>query len=180
MGPTAPSFWRGTIEMQRDRVLCGWNAWQDEHRRHPDRSADPADGFATCLLHDFGPMLADAHFMLVAIRRLEMCCRQMHRVSGNRLILDALDQFAAAVPSAKHVRDVLEHFDAYASCEGRRPETGAQGHWMPRLSFDPDPALNVGDLSVDLLSAADAAVELAETVGAAWRDHISVVFTPAI
>lgn len=65
IGPTSPAYWGAVIEMQRRRIERGCEAFASR-RPHPDRSS-PFDGFGASFMHENGPILADVHFLLIAI-----------------------------------------------------------------------------------------------------------------
>lgn len=92
---------------------------------------------------------------------------------------DALDRFTSAVPDAKNARDVLDHFDDYASGVGNLAHPGA--HRRSRtpssvaatkftISYERGSAnhfiLRFGELQINVFEASQAAQSLAEAMAA--------------
>lgn len=153
--------WLSAVELQRDRLL------------------NDATG---------GVWLADGAFFAFALRNLLRAVEVAQQVSGADDVADALAEFHHAVPAAKELRDVLEHFDRYWLGLGdlqhpsrprraRRAEEasdpwkdhrrrhappGSFGFqvWRTNGSF----VIAAGELTVDVVSASDSARTLAERV----------------
>lgn len=53
-------------------------------------------------------------FFAFALRNLHRAAEIAQEVTGSTEVSDALAEFDRAIPSAKDLRDVLEHFDAYS------------------------------------------------------------------
>jgi hypothetical protein len=156
------------VELQQARLLDAQRALSS----HEWPAATPVaarQAFQDAAMTLAAPRTADALLLLTAIRRLEAVCERIYRHTQDIDVRDALRRFREEVPHAKDLRDVLEHLDGYAVGAGHRPKTGAQEHWWPRVGADPDPFVTVGDLHVDLLPAAKAAVELSHHVQSIWH-----------
>ena len=171
VGPTSPAFWRGVLQLQCHRLRDA-NSALAEHRWPSDYPPDAREAFTDANLTLAAGRFAEALLLLTAIRRLELVTERIAEHTGDEAIAAALASFRDDVPDAKDLRDVLEHLDQYAVGQGRRPRTGAQGHWWPRVGYDHGRTfVTIGDLHVDLDAAAAAAVELAHRTEAAWRKH---------
>lgn len=74
----------------------------------------------------------------------------------------ALAMFRERVPDLREIRDSLEHSDAYFLGEGTRQKKGTFGNWSFSLTNDGGGGvvLKIGSLSVELVSAYDAATDL--------------------
>src|SRR5262245_15109829 len=67
LGPS-PAFWSEATQIQLARIEQGAKAHQ-AREPHRDRR-DTFDGFGASLMHDLGPMQADAYFLLHAVRHV--------------------------------------------------------------------------------------------------------------
>jgi hypothetical protein len=112
---------------------------------------------------------ADAALMAVAVRNVLRAAEAVAALGTDADLDAALATFRAKLPGVKDLRDVLEHFDAYASNHGRLQRAGeAPGGYRvfyerPVLRY----MLHVGDLVLDVDDAAEAAGDLTEvTLGA--------------
>jgi hypothetical protein len=162
IGSITPAFWGEVVQMQLCRIERGAEA----HRRrepHPERGS-AADGFAASLSHGFGPIQADAYFLLAAVRHiLTLADRYAERFDSDR-VRGALVQFEAEAPHAKDLRDVLTHLEDYAIGRGRHRHFEADGQWWIQVGLDFDRGeynVRAGTLLVELRRTARAAVVLA-------------------
>src|SRR4051812_12176223 len=80
VGSFSPSFLAAVVQLQLDRVDRGVRAHVDR-RTHPERT-DPFDGFGASMTNNFGPLEADAFFLLITIDRLRRLCRSYERMLG--------------------------------------------------------------------------------------------------
>jgi hypothetical protein len=78
----------------------------------------------------------------------------------------AINEFETAVPDAKTVRDVLEHFDEYLRGKGNHPLDHSLGFSID-LGND-DVVLRFGGASLSLQTAADAAEKLTADLRDCW------------
>jgi hypothetical protein len=132
IGSASPSFWAEVARMQLQRIERGAEA----HRRrelHPERRSD-RDGFAAALA-PFGPMQADAYFLLVAVRHLLDLADRYGERYGEAAVRALRARFDAAAPDAKDLRDVLSHLEEYVVGRGKRKRFEADGQWLIQLGM---------------------------------------------
>jgi hypothetical protein len=165
VGATSPAYWSAVVELQLRRLEEGIAA-HTARRDHPARGPNSfADGFSASLMHSFGPMQADAYFLLVAVRHVLAIADRAAAHLDLAPTRAAIVRFQREVPDAKDLRDVTAHLDEYATGGGKLKDRGIQGHGM--IQVGTDAVMRAGELKVDLRRAANAAVDLARTVNSA-------------
>ncbi len=122
----------------------------------------------------------DVHFMLVAIRQILRYGEKYAKLIDDERLQRGLAAFAAAAPNLAHLRDMLEHLDEYVTGEGRFQEKISMEprRLLPifvETSRDPeeDFELLLGDYSIPVKGAAEAAIMLGELLEEVWKDHFS-------
>jgi hypothetical protein len=115
-------------------------------------------------------LIGTALMLTVAIHQVLVFEHRVRRLTGDAELAHARQHFDAAGPGAEALRDLVAHLDAYAVGEGHR-QTGRTPapiserymspliHWGNGRTF-----LTLGDDQLDLRTAADAAVDLAQVV----------------
>jgi len=103
--------------------------------------------------------LADAFMLAGALRGLLRAAEFALDLGGGDAEQEVMKRFLDAVPSAKQARDVLEHFDEYASGRGRDPQVE---RFAPRVIYDGQGGVElvVPPYSIDFVQAGQAASEL--------------------
>jgi hypothetical protein len=172
--------WAFVLELQRSRL----RQLQVEGRRLMElmRSQRPVSDWWQQGIHWQSQLLADGHFLLIAVRHV------LHLARHLRDYTPADDHRAEAVLEAfvegRHgraelVRGILEHFDRYW-IEGKQdPRKGMSGWPMPiqaNIGGSDELYLLVGQNDLELLPLADDALELTEGLYAVWTE----VTPPAI
>lgn len=103
--------------------------------------------------------LADAFMLAGALRGLLRAAEFALELGGGDAEQDVVRRFLDAVPNAKQARDVLEHFDEYASGRGRDRQVKG---FTPRIIYDGKGGVElvVPPYAIDLVRADQAAGEL--------------------
>jgi hypothetical protein len=116
---------------------------------------------------------------LRALRRCaEMQVKELSRLEvtgGSRALLDGeIEKFDLAVPGAKSVRDILEHFDDYARGEGQLQRAAMRDHG---LDLDEAAVMYWGggyDPATEQVTEGPFVVRIPEAVEAASRLHHAI------
>lgn len=111
----------------------------------------------------------DARFLAVAIRNVLRGATWAYNVIGGeprKMVLAALTQFDNALPDAVDVRDILEHFDAYAQGRGERQKDNSMRNPLEYyVRYEKQYALVLADSHhLDAQTGAAAAMTLADSV----------------
>ena len=103
-----------TVAYERARRLANLAVWTVKLQLRRLQSNEPED-------EDFSfRKWADFHFLVVALTRLRRAAELAAKVSSIKSKMrDALQQFDAALPNRKKMRDVAEHIDDYGFDGGK-------------------------------------------------------------
>jgi len=168
--------WAYAVELQRSRL----QELQAEGRRFSEflRSSSP-EGLARFSLEELSEwtsrLVADSHFLLVAVRHVLQLARHLRdRTSDDDHRADALLKafLRGQHGRAEMIRGILEHFDRYW-IEGKQDRRKGMSGWpKPVLPVDVGDKLHlhVGANQVDLLVLADDALELAHKLYEVWSE----------
>ena len=106
----------------------------------------------------------DAHFFAIALRNL-LRAVDMAATYCPEVVKTGLSRFNEAVPSAKNIRDVLEHFDDYDIGKGKLQRAGMEmALGAISLDIQGDRVIFAGDLHLSLETAAAEATALVDKV----------------
>lgn len=174
-GVASPGFWRAVVATQIERI-------EEEQARLVESTSPGADPFDFReAIAERGPIQADTHFLLIAVRHVLRYHAQYLKLTNDQRLIDAEASFNAAIPHVTVLRNVLEHLDEYAVGEGRLQRDGeVADHAAPALHFQsPDDAaaeieLRLADRSVPLKATARATIRLAGLLIQVWNDNFTV------
>ena len=167
--------WAYAVELQRSRL----QELQAEGRRFSEflRSSSP-EGLARFSLEELSEwtsrLVADSHFLLVAVRHVLQLARHLRDRTSDDHRADAL---LKAFLRGKHgraemIRGILEHFDRYW-IEGKQDRRRGMSGWpkpvLP-VGMGDKLHLHIGANQVDLLVLADDALGLAHKLYEVWSE----------
>jgi hypothetical protein len=122
----------------------------------------------------------DARQFVAALRRIERfammeqdACRQVAPEAAH-VLGQAIEVFATAVPGARHARDVLEHYDAYAVGKGHRQASAASdlARQYSRFGYDPrTDQIQIGPYQINVTDAVTHARQLTAAVHTAVQAY---------
>lgn len=161
------ALWTKGVEHQLARVRAVGYRHRLNHSPHPDEKRDDPD--AEWQLH------CDVYFLALAIRRVVLFHDLFSRGSGDARLKAARRVFDQAAPSAKALRDFLEHLDEYL-LDSPRKHMNFPGRAAPvlRLRWQADNVLVLfGPYEVDVTLAAVAAIELGRATTEVWEEHLA-------
>jgi len=106
---------------------------------------------------------SDAALLAVAVRNVLRAAIAVAALGDDEVLDAAIKAFDAALPGASDLRDVLEHFDAYEARRGNLQKSGRMEAYHVFYERGADHyVLHVGDLALEVDTATDAAIDLAE------------------
>ncbi len=111
----------------------------------------------------------DGYLLVIAVRQVYASALAMNKgvLGTDRILRSAIEDFLIDHPAAKHVRDILIHFDEYEIGNGSLQKEGKMGRLDIRLERNDATTiwLVLADgVRIELSSAADAALQLADQV----------------
>src|SRR3954465_2864215 len=167
-------LWGRAVDDQLTRVIEA----SDRHRlgHAPDRPGVSKDPDAERRLH------SDTYFLALAVRRVLRFADAIAKQVRDERLDRARDEFLAAAPQLKDMRDIFEHLDEYLLGEGKAQREGRiAGRVAPILELRWDCAnvvVRFGSEALDLTLAAQAAVRLASQAAAVWESHLDAMLEP--
>jgi hypothetical protein len=160
-------YWRRAVETQWIRVLDAAAAWRNDDVKSVD---DPNFMGAYETLH------FEAVFLLTAINNVRVYAVAIVKRTADQRVQQAIEDFDAAAPRVKELRDFITHLDEYLVGGGRYRGT---------LTFVPDGGpmvlsrpsecevtLMYGDVKLSLGAASRAATTLADAMFPVVWEHV--------
>ncbi len=167
--------WAYAVELQRSRL----RELQAEGHRLSELLRGSPEELAKVSMEQLiewnSRLVADSHFLLVAVRHVLQLARHLRdRTSDDDHRADALLKafLRGQHGRAEMIRGILEHFDRYW-IEGKQDRRKGMSGWpKPVLPVDVGDKLHlhVGANQVDLLVLADDALELAHKLYEVWSE----------
>jgi hypothetical protein len=166
-GDLSPDLWAQAIREQQARVTAASTALSEQAQR---------GGMEMTNLEPFRRVRYEGHFLLVAIAHVLKIREVFFDLTHDARLAEAQQQFDAAAPDAKHLRDMLEHMDRYAFGTGRLQVAGEvdknAAFQIITLMINTGRVRFRFDKEVDLEAAASAALEVAAVAAEVRRDHV--------
>lgn len=136
MHPTSPSFWRDAVDLQAERMVeCLEGVF-------PDAFDEKFHGWWQL----GGRAFLEAQFLCVAMRNSTRFQDKILAMTGSPELREACATLRSEFPNLRHLRDIVEHVDEYATGSGNLQRSGVMAH-------DPDgrfPLMYVGGQDVTL------------------------------
>lgn len=168
--------WASCIKLQSSRVEDSWQRYVDVFQLYATGgAAGRTDDEQRADLEARALYYMDVYFLVLAIRSVV----RIHEAIASRLADSRLQSagtaFSRSVPTAKAFRDLYEHIDEYAVGRGRLQRSRVHKDMFPfphSVSLE-GLVVSYGDMRLDLATAAQAAIDLADKTCQAWVDAVN-------